>query len=404
MAQLLASGRRGASASTDNHPVNTSADSPTHFLSAAETLVAYVNDQGDALLRGQALLNQHSIAPPLVAWQRMHGRHELPWQNTRDPYRVWLSELMLQQTQVKTVLGYYARFLSAFPNVQTLAAATQDEVFAQWSGLGYYARARNMHACAQQVVAQFGGQFPQRADQLVTLPGIGPSTAAAIASFCHGERVAIFDGNVKRVLARVLGFDEDLAASRAAKRLQQLAQQAVPASEADMPAYTQGIMDLGATVCTPKQAKCEACPLAAQCVAKAMGKQAEWPVQTKKLKRSAEAWTLWLAQLPDGRVWLSRRPDSGIWAGLHAFPMTQAEHAVEVDGASPEATPSFKHVLTHKDLYLTPTHLRFASQVQAERWAAAQADAGQWLTLEAALVMGVPKPVRQLLEGLRGEG
>ena len=383
--------------------MNTSAASPSPVLSAAESLAAYANGQTDARLRGQALLQQQPIAQPLVAWQRTHGRHALPWQNTRDPYRVWLSELMLQQTQVKTVLGYYARFLSVFPDVQALAAATQDEVFAQWSGLGYYARARNMHACAQQVVAQFGGQFPQRADQLVTLPGIGPSTAAAIASFCHGERVAIFDGNVKRVLARVLGFDEDLAASRAAKRLQQLAQQAVPASEADMPAYTQGIMDLGATVCTPKQAKCEACPLAAQCVAKAMGKQADWPVQTKKLKRSAEAWALWLAQLPDGRIWLSRRPGTGIWAGLHAFPMTPADAVPAVDGASPEAAPSFKHVLTHKDLYLTPVRLRFASQAKAERWSAAQADAGQWLTLEAALAMGVPKPVRQLLEGLLGE-
>ena len=384
--------------------MNTSAASPSPAFSAAESLAACASGQADALLRGEALLRQQPIAQPLVAWQRTHGRHALPWQNTRDPYRVWLSELMLQQTQVKTVLGYYARFLQVFPDVQALAAATQDEVFAQWSGLGYYARARNMHACAQQVVAQFGGQFPQRADQLVTLPGIGPSTAAAIASFCYGERVAIFDGNVKRVLARVLGFDEDLAASRAAKRLQLLAQQAVPASEADMPAYTQGIMDLGATVCTPKQPKCEACPLAAQCVAKAMGKQADWPVQTKKLKRSAESWVLWLAQSPEGRIWLSRRPDTGIWAGLHAFPMTAADAAVVIDGASPEAAPSFKHVLTHKDLYLTPTHLRFASQAKADRWAAAQADAGQWMTVEAALAMGVPKPVRQLLDGLRGEG
>lgn len=389
----------GAGALTDNRRVNTSAASPSQALSAAEPAPA--SEPSDALLRGQALLQRQPIAQPLVAWQRTHGRHALPWQNTRDPYRVWLSELMLQQTQVKTVLGYYARFLQAFPNVQALAAATQDEVFAQWSGLGYYARARNMHACAQQVVAQLGGQFPQRADQLVALPGIGPSTAAAIASFCHGERVAIFDGNVKRVLARVLGFDEDLAASRAAKRLQQLAQQAVPASEADMPAYTQGIMDLGATVCTPKQPQCEACPLAAQCVAKAMGKQGEWPVQTKKLKRSAESWVLWLAQLPDGRIWLARRPDTGIWAGLHAFPMTASDAVPAVDGANPEAAPSFKHVLTHKDLYLTPTHLRFASQAQAERWSASQTDAGQWLALEAALAMGVPKPVRQLLEGLR---
>jgi A/G-specific adenine glycosylase len=384
--------------------VNTTAATALPICEPAAAHAPATSD--DALTRGQALLQRHPIAQPLVAWQRAHGRHALPWQNTRDPYRVWLSELMLQQTQVKTVLGYYARFLAAFPHVQALAAATQDEVFAQWSGLGYYARARNMHACAKQVVAQFGGQFPRHSAELVTLPGIGPSTAAAIASFCHGERVAIFDGNVKRVLARALGFDEDLAASRAAKRLQQLAQQAVPAGEADMPAYTQGIMDLGATVCTPRQPQCDGCPLAAHCVAKAVGKQGDWPVQTKKLKRSAEAWALWLAQAPDGRVWLSRRPATGIWAGLHAFPMTPADAQQAVDAAHDEevhieAAPSFKHVLTHKDLYLTPMHLRFASQARADRWAATQADPGQWLSLPAALAMGVPKPVRQLLENLR---
>ncbi|HEX5390341.1 MAG TPA: helix-hairpin-helix domain-containing protein, partial [Burkholderiaceae bacterium] len=165
----------------------------------------------------------------LVAWQRTHGRSHLPWQHTRDPYRVWLSEIMLQQTQVVTVLGYYERFLARCPTVADLAAAPADEVMALWSGLGYYSRARNLHACAQQVVARFGGVFPSTSAELQTLPGIGPSTAAAIAAFCFGERISIMDGNVKRVLSRALGFDRDLAQAANERALSALAQALVPA-------------------------------------------------------------------------------------------------------------------------------------------------------------------------------
>ena len=354
----------------------------------------------DTVLAGQTQLQREPIADQLVAWQRQHGRHALPWQNTREPYRVWLSELMLQQTQVKTVLGYYERFLVRFPDVHTLAAAPEDDVLAVWSGLGYYARARMMHACAKAVVADFSGEFPVRAQDLVALPGIGPSTAAAIASFCHGERVAIFDGNVKRVLARVLDFSEDLSASQATKRLHALAQLALPVRQADMPAYTQGIMDLGATVCLPKQANCLVCPLADRCEARRLGKQAQLPVATRKLKRSAEAWTLWLAQSPDGRLWLARRPSTGIWAGLYAFEMAKSEDAQPIADAHETPAAAFKHVLTHKDLYLTPVHVRFETQQAAERWATQRAE-GRWLGVEQALALGLPKPVRTLLEEMR---
>src|SRR5450830_404982 len=217
-----------------------------------------------------------TLAQRVVRWQREHGRHDLPWQNTRDPYRVWLSEIMLQQTQVSTVLDYFDRFLVRFPDVAALAAAEQDEVLGLWSGLGYYSRARNLHACARQVMALHGGAFPRSAELLATLPGIGRSTAAAIASFCFDERVAILDGNVKRVLTRALGFGDDLAVAAHERRLWDLATDLLPEAPAvggdagrspDMPAYTQGLMDLGATVCTTRKPACLLCPLQATCKA-----------------------------------------------------------------------------------------------------------------------------------------
>jgi A/G-specific adenine glycosylase len=182
------------------------------------------------------------FARRMVDWQRLHGRQSLPWQNTQDPYRVWLSEIMLQQTQVSTVLDYFPRFLTRFPDVASLAAAPQDDVLALWSGLGYYSRARNLHKCAQEVMGRFGGAFPRRAEDLQTLPGIGRSTAAAIAAFCFQERAAILDGNVKRVLTRVLGYGEDLAVSKNEKALWALAQDLLPAKAADMPRYTQALI------------------------------------------------------------------------------------------------------------------------------------------------------------------
>ena len=207
------------------------------------------------------------IAPALVQWQAQHGRNHLPWQATRDPYRVWLSEIMLQQTQVATVLGYYSRFLAALPDVAALAAASTDDVMALWSGLGYYSRARNLHRCAQAVMREHGGQFPRSAAVLATLPGIGRTTAAAIAAFCFEERSAILDANVKRVLTRVLAFEGDLAQAAQEKALWALAEQLLPEHGHDMPRYTQALMDLGATVCTPRQPACSQCPLQAVCQA-----------------------------------------------------------------------------------------------------------------------------------------
>ncbi|HET6789487.1 MAG TPA: A/G-specific adenine glycosylase, partial [Aquabacterium sp.] len=242
------------------------------------------------------------LAPALVQWQRAQGRHHLPWQGTRDPYRVWLSEIMLQQTQVSTVLGYYDRFLSRFPDVTALAAAPLDEVLTLWSGLGYYSRARNLHRCAQVVADVHGGVFPGDAQTLQSLPGIGPSTASAIAAFCFHERISIMDGNVKRVLGRVLAWGEDLAVAAHERALWRAAAVLVPEQGADMPSYTQGLMDLGATVCTPRKPSCLVCPWAALCRARIEGSPEAYPVKTRKLKRGQrENWWLWLEH--EGHIW-----------------------------------------------------------------------------------------------------
>ena len=342
------------------------------------------------------------LADTLVAWQRQFGRHSLPWQNTRDPYRVWLSEIMLQQTQVSTVLDYYDRFLARFPDVAALAAAPLDDVLALWSGLGYYSRARNLHRCAQSVVAVHGGAFPPHSAVLASLPGIGRSTAAAIAAFCFGERVAILDGNVKRVLSRALGFDGDLAQSRQEKALWALAEAELPATGIE--AYTQGLMDLGATVCSQRKPACDACPLAARCVARAQDRADAYPVKTRKLKRGQRANTLlWLQQA--GRVWLVQRPDNGVWAGLWTLPeLVDDEAAWSLAADWPGEAwplPAFKHVLTHLDWWLKPLLWRLPELLAADQQARVEAalPAGRWVRRDDALAMGLPAPIRKLLDG-----
>jgi A/G-specific adenine glycosylase len=338
-----------------------------------------------------------NLAIQVVNWQKTHGRNDLPWQNTRDPYRVWLSEVMLQQTQVATVLDYFPRFLDRFPNVGTLAAAPLDDVLGLWSGLGYYSRARNLHLCAIEVMSCHGGAFPKSAHLLQTLPGIGRSTAAAIASLCFSERVAILDGNVKRVLTRVLGFDADLASTANERQLWDKASQLLPVRDLlhAMPRYTQGVMDLGATVCTAKSPACGDCPLAQSCVARGAGHPERYPVKTRKLKRSSQSiWLLW-AQAGDASVWLSKRPAPGVWAGLYCFPLFDNREALE--GAVPARhrsalrdAPSFIHVLTHKDLYLHPVHVQVPPSAMAQQ-------EGAWIAGDAWHSLGLPAPVRKLL-------
>lgn len=342
----------------------------------------------------------------MVQWQAIHGRNHLPWQQTRDPYRVWLSEIMLQQTQVTTVLGYYQRFLDAFPDVASLAAAPQDAVLALWSGLGYYSRARNLHRCAQAVMQEWAGAFPRTAEQLATLPGIGRSTAGAIASFCFSERVPILDANVKRVLTRVLGFDADLAVARNEKALWEHAQALCPTQDLEqaMPRYTQGMMDLGASVCVPRKPSCLICPLQAHCRAARAGDPERYPVRTRKLKRSSDAWWLLLAVDPQRRIWLERRPDIGIWAGLYSPPvfggyedLRRFAHLRWPSAADApwQELPAFTHVLTHKDLHLHPVVVPVGAASTAMVAEASQtcwADASGWREL------GLPAPIRKLLD------
>jgi A/G-specific adenine glycosylase len=342
------------------------------------------------------------FAPALIAWQKTHGRHDLPWQNTRDPYKVWLSEIMLQQTQVITVKDYFARFLAAHPTVASLAAASLDDVLALWSGLGYYNRARNMHRCAQDVVALHGGAFPQTAEVLQTLPGIGPSTAAAVASLCFSERVAILDGNVKRVLTRLLGFDADLAKSANEKALWQLATQVLPQDGKPddlwiaMPHYTQGVMDLGATLCTTRSPNCLLCPVEKLCVAKKAGNPEAFPVKTKTLKRTSQSlWLLW-ATVPDGSVFLEQRPTPGVWAGLYCLPVFDSYEALTASVSPTDVLllqdgEVFKHVLTHKDLHIHPVRLSVKTKSDIKV-------AGQWFAANDWPKLGLPAPIRKLLD------
>ncbi len=341
--------------------------------------------------------DEQDFAGRVVAWQAHSGRHDLPWQNTRDPYRVWLSEVMLQQTQVATVLAYFTRFLERLPTVSALAAAPPDEVMGLWSGLGYYSRARHLHQCARDVVERHGGAFPSSAASLQTLPGIGRSTAAAIASLCFGERVAILDANVKRVVTRVLAFADDLATPAGERKLWAAATELLPraALPETMPRYTQGMMDLGATVCLARAPLCAQCPVANACQARLQGFPERFPVKTRTLKRTSQSvWLLW-AHSRNGAVWLQRRPAPGVWAGLYCLPWFDGREALlEAVPASHQSAledlAPFKHVLTHKDLYLHPVRVlvpRASLRRAAGQWFAA----GQWPAL------GLPAPVRRIL-------
>ena len=341
-----------------------------------------------------------SFAERVVAWQKQHGRHALPWQGTRDPYRVWLAEIMLQQTQVATVLPYYERFTARFADVRGLAAADLGDVLAGWSGLGYYSRARNLHRCAQVVVSEHGGEFPMNSAALAQLPGIGRSTAAAIAAFCFGERVAILDGNVKRVLARVLAFAGDLAEARAERELWATATSLLPTRE--IGTYTQGLMDLGATVCATRTPHCLLCPVREICRAASEGTQDRYPVRSRRLVRGRRE-NVWLELRWKGAVFLVERAASGVWAGLWSLPEIDSMDALaaataEWPGRSETLAP-FVHVLTHFDWHLQPVRWTFPARATALALAPLLAawPGGRWLTDDAALALGLPAPLRKRL-------
>ena len=334
----------------------------------------------------------------LIDWQRQHGRHHLPWQASRDAYRVWLSEIMLQQTQVATVIPYYERFLDHFPDVAALAAAPDGDVMALWAGLGYYTRARNLHACALAVMRDHGGAFPTDAATLETLPGIGRSTAAAIAAFSSGEHGAILDGNVRRVLARWAGIDGWTGAPAVEAKLWTLATSLLPPPEPGaIEAYTQGLMDLGATVCTRGRPACDACPLAADCVALRDGLTAKLPSpRPKKVIPTRSA--AMLVVLHGDEVLLERRPPSGIWGGLWTLPEFADADALHtalarfVLDAVARPLTAREHQFTHFKLIFQPMLARLA------RKPALAAEPGQvWLALADAATAALPAPIKRLL-------
>jgi len=352
--------------------------------------------------RGSAALPE-GFAERIVAWQRVHGRHDLPWQTTREPYRVWLSEIMLQQTQVKAVLGHYARFVARFPDVHALAAAPLGDVLAAWSGLGYYGRARNLHRSAQLVVAEHGGAFPKTSEALARLPGIGRSTAAAIAAFCFGERVAILDGNVKRVLARVLAFERDLADPRAERELWDAATALLPAH--DVAEYTQGMMDVGATLCRVRSPHCLLCPAHDLCAAARAATQERFPIKSRRVARRRQD-NVWLELGWRDRVFLVERQAAGVWAGLWSLPELAAlDELAAITATWPgegELLAPFVHVLTHRDWHLQPARWTFPETLADDAVAALVAPwpSGRWFAADDALALGVPAPLRKRLQEL----
>jgi A/G-specific adenine glycosylase len=347
-----------------------------------------------------------TFAATVIGWQQVHGRHALPWQNTRDGYRIWLSEIMLQQTQVAAVLDYYARFLARFPTLAALAAAPVEDVMAQWSGLGYYTRARNLHACARRVQAEHGGVFPCEPRLLADLPGIGRSTAAAIAAFSCGTRAAILDGNVKRVFARVFGIDQYPGIKAVEDGLWQRAEALLP--QAGIEAYTQGLMDLGATLCTRAKPDCARCPLRARCVASASGRTEQLPVR-KPPKTKPEKRATLLVIVERGQVLLEQRAPSGIWGGLLSLPEVDGHGAFECAAADAdaigisagrfgqveaiEALRPLVHVFTHYKLHILAQRI-----VLAQR--SAPVAEHVWWDLASIGEAPLPAPIKKLLTQL----
>ena len=343
-----------------------------------------------------------TFAQRLVRWHRHHGRHDLPWQvdwrRHGDPYRVWLSEIMLQQTQVAAVIPYYERFLARFPDLLSLAAAPVDEVMALWSGLGYYARARNLHACARMVVGEHAGRFPPDPAVIARLPGIGRSTANAIAAFCFGVRAPILDGNVKRVLCRHFAVEGFPGLPAVDKELWRLAESLLPT--ADTAIYLQAQMDLGATVCTRSSPRCVACPLAGTCRARAEDRVAELPAP-KPRPPLPERETTVLVLVGAGHVLLEQRPPAGIWGGLLSLPELPAGTAVEdccrrlgCSVAGQRALPPIRHGFTHFRLTVKPLLCEVAV-------AASVAEPGlRWLAADELAGAPLPAPIRKLLTAL----
>lgn len=337
------------------------------------------------------------FAARLVAWHGDFGRHDLPWQNTSDAYRVWLSEIMLQQTQVSTATPYYLRFLDRFPTLSILASAPVEDVMALWSGLGYYARARNLHACAQSVMRDHGGQFPRSPTALAELPGIGRSTANSIATVCFDAQAPVLDGNVKRVFCRHFGVDGFPGSAPVDKQLWALAERHMPRRDGGI--YNQALMDLGASTCGRRKPSCTDCPVAQSCTALASGRTAELPATKPRKAVPRRAATLLVIFDDAGRVMLETRPPVGIWGGMQSLPELPAggnaaawiNQRLGIAASAVLPVPTFTHIFSHFRLDITPLLCRIASSRVV-------ADGGtQWFDAAQADAAALPAPVRRIL-------
>jgi A/G-specific adenine glycosylase len=345
---------------------------------------------------------QAIFAARVLDWFDQHGRTDLPWQRDIGPYRVWVSEIMLQQTQVKTVIPYFERFMAAFPTVESLAAAPEDSVLHLWTGLGYYARARNLHRAAQQVCTELGGKFPTTVELLCELPGIGRSTAGAIVSIAFRQRAVILDGNVKRVLARYRALAGWPGRSAVHAQLWQVADEYTPSQRvAD---YSQAMMDLGATLCTRAAPACERCPLAIDCEARLLGEQLAFPGKKPRKTLPVKSATLIMARASNGDIWLERRPSPGIWGGLWSFPEIPApEQAVNwcldrwgLEPATIQVWPEFRHTFSHYHLNIQPVEITLPACPAGIMEAADQL----WYNRVQPPEVGLAAPVASLLAKL----
>jgi len=336
----------------------------------------------------------------VLKWFDEHGRKHLPWQQSINPYRVWLSEIMLQQTQVATVIPYFHRFIKKFPDINSLAVAPIDEVLHLWTGLGYYARARNLHRCAQVVVNDYAGEFPATIDKLIELPGIGRSTAGAILSIAFKKPAAILDGNVKRVLARYFAVDGWPGLPATANELWSIAEDLSPKKRPDH--YTQAMMDLGATICTRSKPQCESCPLSAGCTAYAQGSILQFPGKKPKKNLPEKSVQLLMLRNTSGDFLLEQRPASGIWGGLWSFPELNSEieaqdYCVDKFGKviDIELWNSYRHTFSHYHLDIIPVLVQLAKMpkvIGEVKW--------HWYNPRQPDALGLAAPVKKLLEKL----
>jgi A/G-specific adenine glycosylase len=346
--------------------------------------------------------SSESFAERVLNWFDQHGRKDLPWQRDTHPYPVWVSEIMLQQTQVKTVIPYFERFMAAFPTVQALADAAEDEVLHRWTGLGYYARARNLHKAARQVAYERDGQFPDSVENLCELPGVGRSTAGAIASIAMGQRASILDGNVKRVLARYHRIGGWPGQPEVHRRLWDVAENHTPTQRcAD---YTQAMMDLGATLCTRSKPTCEACPLATDCQALAHRDQRDFPGKKPRKAMPVQTTCFLIVRSGDGEILLEKRPSSGIWGGLWCFPeidqpATGHQRCLDMWGTQPtriEVQSGFRHTFSHYHLDITPVII----EIDTTPLAVMEGSRQLWYNVRQPPQIGLAAPVASLLENL----